>query len=189
MANHEKRRSRRSSLFALCAPLLTLLAVACSSDGGNAYERGTDPRGDADFDPETTVNLLGIWAANFTPDRCQDSLHTGSATILADAGDTTRIEAQISRMEFNTFGCSDIGDGLLGFTVFRFEASYPAQITQQEFEELLKEQLSQDGDLITEDDWTVIEFATGAISFRRTTGALGCNEDDNTDCGLFELTR
>jgi hypothetical protein len=189
MANSKKRVGPVNSLFAASAPLLFLLVVACSSDGGNAYERGTDPRGDEDFDPETTVNLLGIWSANFTPDRCQDALHTGAATIFADAGDTTQIEPQTSRMEFNTFGCPDVGDGLLGFTTFRIEASYPAEISQQQFEELLNEQLSQDGDLITEDDWNVIEFDTFAISFRRTTGDVGCNEDENTDCGLFELTR
>jgi hypothetical protein len=191
MAMNDKRPGARRLLAMAAWPLLVCLA-SCDSSGDNANGNGVDDR------PQTsggtgpvvaTVNVLGTWSANFTPERCQDNLHTGSATFFADPADTTQIAATTSRIELTTYGCSSVGTGLSGLIIFRVESPYPAEITLSQFEELLNEQLSVDGDLSADDEWTVEQFNTSTISFRRMTNTVDCDEGENVDCGLFELTR
>jgi len=182
MAIRDYRPGRARLLFAACWPALVLIA-ACESSGGNAYDRDDGGHDGSDPGEDPMLNILGTWSVTFTPDRCESTNHTGAATILALASDTTQVAPQSSRIELNTFGCQDIGGGLLGFTEFRFEQSFPATLTQIQFQLVLNEFLSEEG------DYTVTQFDPGTVSFRRTTPALPCDSGDNIDCGLFEWTR
>ena len=191
MLTNDKRPGGCRLLAMAIWPLLVCLGACDSIDGDAGGGGGGDrPQTGGGAGPgDATINILGIWSANFTPDRCQDNLHTGSATFLPDPADTTQLAVSTSRIELTTYGCASVGSGLTGLVIFRVEAPYPVEITSEQFEHMLNEQLSQDFDLSSDDEWTLEQFNASAITFRRITNSVDCDEGENVDCGVFELTR
>lgn len=160
-------------LFAFLVAALALSACGGGSSGNNSSQSG-DPG-------EPTVNFLGTWSADFTPDICMETTHTGIATFVPLSSDTTLIDGDGTIVEFPTFGCPNIP---IAFgEIFQFDPRfpYPLEITEALFTELLNNHF----DYTTGGTFTIVQFTDSYVSFHRE---VFCSSE-NVYCGMFELTR
>lgn len=164
-------------LFALSIAVLALFA--CS--GGNSGNGGNNS-GQSGDTGEFTVDFLGTWSADFTPDDCMETTHTGAATFVALSTDTALIDGSSSTIEFSTFGCPDAPISFGELFQFDPRYPYPLEMTESLFTELLNNHF----DYATGGTFTVVQFTDSYVSFHRELTLCGSG---HVYCGLFELTR
>ncbi len=159
--------------FVLSLAVLAFTACGGSSGNGNSGQPGNSG--------EPTVNFLGTWSVDFTPDVCMETMHTGVATFVALSSDTTRIDGNDSTIEFPTWGCPDIPMPFGELFQFDPRYPYPLEMTEPLFTELLNNHF----DYATGGTFTVVQFTDSYVSFHRE---VFCSPE-NVYCGFFELTR
>ena len=161
-------------LFTLSLAVIALSACDGGSSGSNSGQSGDTG--------EPTVNFLGTWSVDFTPDFCMETTHTGVATFLALSSDTALIDGNNSKIEFPTWGCPDTPISFGELFQFNPQYPYPLEMTESLFTELLNNHF----DYTTGGTFTVVEFTNSYVSFHRE---LFFCSSGNVYCGFFELTR